>query len=154
MSISWVPSGFTILCLVTSCLKTACSWRYCEIRSLTGLIRIRQHLYLSFLRNSSPYSLANGWTGPAPISRIVTLYFLMSSLSKKVSRPLAYVLNFYSPQSRSFLIFILGRTLSPLVVLNWDSRSSFLEACAKTFQLEFEYERRFYGETIWLSHSY
>jgi hypothetical protein len=80
---------------------------------LFGFILIKQHLTLSFFKNYSANSLARGCTGPAPISNTVTLCFLMSGLCKKSSKPLDYSLNFFSFQSKSPLMLILGLIILP-----------------------------------------
>ena len=78
------------------------------MRSLIGLIRTSAHLYLSFLRNVSAKDRAKGWTGPAPISRIVTLCFFMSGRSKNECIRSCYFATKSSIHSKSSLMFMFG----------------------------------------------
>lgn len=74
---------------------------------------MRQHLYLSFFKNISANCLAKGYTGPAPISRIVTLCLFISSYLKKVFIFSTYNSTFVSIQSKSSLILIFGLKVPP-----------------------------------------
>lgn len=103
-----VSSPYSLVLSFKRLIICSFSHLYCELRSLTGFMRINAQRYLSLLSKLSEISLAIGCTGPAPISKMVRLLVrLLENHSENYSSCLTAL---ESIQPMSSLRFMFGRT--------------------------------------------